>query len=71
MYKDYIEKCEMERADAVTEHEYNQYSGSYRRTAADTSIYLDPDYYIDHIEILGHGKVHSIYEKLYRMEEGF
>lgn len=70
MYSEYVEKCELEHAGAASEQEYNQYSGSYRRTAADTSIYLDSDYYIDHIECLGHGKVRSIYEKLYRMEEG-
>ena len=71
MYKDYIEKCEMEHADAVTENEYNQFIRGNGRTPADFYPFDCSDDYIDFIETIGHRRVKANHEKLYRMEEGF
>lgn len=72
-YNDAVSEYGKEFAVALSKEEFDQFMGGFDRAPASRRDFVpfDTEDYIGTLEFLGHGRMRTINEKLYRMEEGF
>ncbi len=72
-YNDAIDEYGIEIAAALSKEEFDQFTGGFKQAPASRRDFIsfDEEDYIGTLEFLGHGRMRTINEKLYRMEEEF
>lgn len=72
-YNDAVSEYGKEFAAALSKEEFDQFMGGFEQAPASRRDFIpfDEEDYIGTLEFLGHGRMRTINEKLYRMEEGF